>query len=651
MSLNQVSAKAGLNPLERSPTRFEKVCIDLYQASEGVVLVPTSITWDRGRDARSISTSSKDRSHEVILCATLTIDIDPKIEADLKRVHETSQPNRLVYCTTQSLTEHACDKIEASIRKLIPSVGSVVVLGQIQLIALAEQFEQTIRKHYSGEIHNIESALLSSPTVGSEPEKIGLRLALISQTGEDARLLRNNLSKRLVLEALDSSGSSTSGTLAVKISGNLHLARTIPSYYIDEILSQLQTDGLISLSEKKASITDDGKEFIRHIPGEASSRLLEGRTLVCESIKNLSGHTLTDDEYNKVWDSLQDGLSELFYSQGASIVRMVSTLITGENSEAVETSRGLLERLGDRLLPIFTEQTKASEIRQSVIDMFAEKNGAASQWLTQMCSVYVMMCSLGFEALSSQQITATLRSFNLVADTDVVLSLLCEGEDQHSAVSRIVAGWKAMGGKISLASPVLEEVAYHAWISEHSYITCIDKFSSMSDDESNHLIGNAFVRTFRNVANGLTDAKHWQQYINTFKGESDRDYGPILYLLKEEHGFTRLQDPGSEHNTFASQVGEFIEKRIAQDYKISPEELDFKQVDKSRRDGILLAGVLAARQAAQRSGVRETVIVLSSSKLLKASDLKFRENLGKPDAVVSPAALSCLGFYPIFTDG
>jgi hypothetical protein len=628
--------------LERSPTRFEKVCIDLYREAEGVTLVPTSTTWDRGRDAKSISVGAKTKSHDVILCATLTVDIDQKIEADLKRVFETSQPDRLVYCTTHSLTEHACDKIAAAVRILIPSVSSVAVLGQIQLVALAERYEATIRKHYSGEIQTIERALLSSPSTGSEPEKIGLRLALMSQTGEDARLLRNNLSRRLVLEALDSAGPSASGNLAVKISATLHLPRTIPAYYIDEILSQLETDKLISFSDSKAGISDQGKTLIRQIPGEASSRLLEGRTLVRESIKTLSGHSLTDDEYNKVWDTLQDGLAELFYSQGASIVKMVSTLITGESSTEIQTTRSLLDRLGDRLLPLFTEQTRASEIRQSVIDMFAEKDSRASQWLAQMCSVYVMMCSLGFEALSSQQITATLRSFNLVADTDVVLSLLCEQEDQHGAVVRIVSGWKAMGGKISLASPVLEEVAYHAWISEHSYATSMERLSSMSDDEANHLVGNAFVRTFRIVARGLTDPKHWHQYVSAFRGESERDYGPILHLLREEHGFTRLQDPAHEHNSFSNRVAEFISQRIAQDYKIPSEDLDFKQVDKCRRDGILLAGVLAARQAGQKSGSRETVLVLSSSKLLKAAGVEFRDSLGKPDSVVSPAALSCL---------
>jgi len=98
----------------------------------------------------------------------------------------------------------------------------------------------------------------------------------------------------------------------------------------------------------------------------------------------------------------------------------------------------------------------------------------------------------------------------------------------------------------------------------------------------------------------------------------------------------------TSHNAFAKAVSEFIGKRIAQDYKTSVDDLDFKQLDKCRRDGILLAGVLAARQAGRRTGLRETVLILSSSKLLKAPDIEFRETLGKPDAVVSPAALSCL---------
>ena len=40
---------------EESSTRFENICIDLYNQAEGAQLVPTSKSWDRGRDARSIS--------------------------------------------------------------------------------------------------------------------------------------------------------------------------------------------------------------------------------------------------------------------------------------------------------------------------------------------------------------------------------------------------------------------------------------------------------------------------------------------------------------------------------------------------------------------------------------------------------------------
>ena len=36
--------------LENNSIHFEHVCIDLYNAAEGVELVPTSRTWDRGRD-------------------------------------------------------------------------------------------------------------------------------------------------------------------------------------------------------------------------------------------------------------------------------------------------------------------------------------------------------------------------------------------------------------------------------------------------------------------------------------------------------------------------------------------------------------------------------------------------------------------------
>lgn len=627
---------------EDSPARFERVCIALYRDAEGVELVPTHKTWDRGRDARGISISTQGQALPGVLCATLSADVEPKVERDLRRLAETTATKAIIYCTSQALTEHACDKIEAKIRSMHPTVESVRILGQIQLVELGERFEDTIRRNYAAEISNIDRALFQT-TTSAEPESIGLRLALITQTGDDARTLRSELTKRLVLEAIhNSSGSQSSGRLAVMISAHLHLARSLSGDYVRQILSQLKAEDLVDFQDDRAGLTPAGNAFVKAIPQEASGKLLEGRVAVRNAIKTLSGHALLDDHYERVWNSLQDGLADLFYSHGAAIVRMVGSLITGERIRPETGERVLLERIGNRILGLFTEQTQAEEVRQAVIDMFSRKEYQAFKWLTQVCTVYVMMCSLGFEALSSQQVTRVLRNFYLVADSDVIISLLCDKEANHEDVDRVLRGWRALGGKLYMATPVLEEVAYHAWISEHEYTSTREFLDQLTDERVENLIGNAFVRTFKHLSPDIRNRKNWLNYISQYRGSAERDYSRIMEVLNDEYSFAKFPEVEDNHKEFADQVAKFLSSRASEDAGCAPADLDYRLLDKCRRDGLLVGKIKAARDSTRQSGARGTTIILSSARLLKEADEVFRNDLGDPDAVVSTAGLGTL---------
>lgn len=628
--------------LEDNPIRFEKLCLDLYSAAEGVELVPTSRTWDLGRDGRCISISGSGKEIVGVLCATLSTGIETKVEADIRRLVKTTATKAIVYCSSRSLTELACAKIEATIRELYPKIDSVRVLGQIQLMALGERFESILRHHYAAEIQNIEQALQIQPTASPEPEHIGLRLALITQTGDDARTLRSQLTRRLVSDNLNAKGPQTPGQLAVIISGQLHLPRSLSGNYISEISTQLESEGLVELQGEQIIITKSGIEFVNTIPEEAGIKLLEGRAAIRDAIKTLSGHALISDQYEKVWNSLQDGLSELFYSHGAAIVRMVASLITGERVKPEGTTLILLDKIGDHIGSLFSEPTQGSEVRQAIIDMFSEKDSSAFEWLTQICTVYIMMCSLGFESLSSQQVTRVLRNFRLVPDTDIIISLLCEREKNHPEVSRIISGWRQLGGKLLMATPVLEEAASHAWISERDFTSMGDQLTQISDSEADHLIENAFVRTFKSASKGLTTRKYWDRYISQYRGDTKWDYGRIMEILREEYGFDRLPDAEENYKKFPNQVKEILINKVSKGAKVNAEELDFRMQDKCRRDGVLFGAVLAARDLARESGVQTATIILSSSRLLKEADEIFRDELGQPDAVASTAALGCL---------
>jgi len=624
---------------ETSPIRFEKFCIDVLTEAEGIQMLPTSRSWDRARDAKALQNIA---NQTPVLCASLATDIDTKVRNDLQRLGKTTEVQALFYCSAVQLSEHAVDKLEAAIRNLLPTLGSVQVLGAIQLLELAERNETITRKHYEAEIRSVEQALTSEPALDDETQSIGLRLALTTQTGEDAHQLRSDLAKRLVAEALATSNHQTAEDIAASVSKRLHLPRPMSASFVSDILTQMEAAGLLTVKKREATLTTKGKSFAKEIPEEASEKLLEGRAAVYDAILRLSGHRLSDDIYNQVWDCLQDGLADLFCSHGSSVVAMVHGILAGDGDGPRGEERALLEGVGDKVAALFVDSTRGSEVRQAVIDMFSERDTEAFRWLTRTCLVYVMVCSLGLEALSATQVKKALNGVKLVADSDVVISLLCEGERNHHEMVRLVQGWRSLGGQLLAAPAVLEEVSLHAAISEYDYRAMEDRLDQMSDDDADHLIGNAFVRTFRSFGGGHRGRNKWQQYVRQFRGEEELDYANILEIIRDEYGFELLSDASETEAGFERQVVDFAAKRAAADSDCEPQELDPKTRGKCERDGKLIGAVHSARQAARRGGIGGTTLILSSAGTLRAAGHEFREKLGRPDLVVTGAALGFL---------
>lgn len=126
---------------EDSPLCFERLCVELYRAAEGVDFLPTAKTWGRDRDARGISTKCG-RPLPAELCATLAADLDEKVAADIRGLVETTNTECIIYCSFRPLTEQSCDKIETIICRLFPSVRAVRIVVQSRLVALIERCEE-----------------------------------------------------------------------------------------------------------------------------------------------------------------------------------------------------------------------------------------------------------------------------------------------------------------------------------------------------------------------------------------------------------------------------------------------------------------------------------------------------------------------------
>ncbi|MBK7908708.1 MAG: hypothetical protein IPJ78_19470 [Gemmatimonadetes bacterium] len=628
---------------ETSPLRFEALCLDLLGLQENAVFVPTSRTWDLGRDGRRVLQTES--SHHVV-CASLAQTLDAKVTADIERLEATTRPRSIVYCTSRELSEHTADILAAEIRKLSPSVQSVQVLYQMQLATMALTHESILRKHYQAELSNLESLFFGVSTPDVEAEKTGLRLALLTQTGDDAQALRDALARRLILEQLSAKGPQTQNAVLVSISGQLHLPRTISSAYGTSVVELLQTEGLIENRTGRLEVTAAGTAWLATLPSDAAPKLLEGKKLIHAALAKLTGFQLTPEEYDRVWDTFQDGIAQLFFVHGTATIRMVAAIESGRRVEDGEAALAIREKLAHRIGAMFGGLEKREAMQQAIIDLFSEKGTAAFDWLSEICAVYVMMCSLGLEPQSSASVTSVVRGITLLLDTDVILSLLSDGEVSHKETEQLLGGWRALGGTVLAPDPSLEEAAYHAWIAESDYVATSSYLPQLSDLEAEHVISNAFVRGFRAVSRGRLDRKTWERYIGQYRGSRPHDYSRVLAVLRDEYRVDRLPGFGSEidksTDSFYVSVLQFMITTLAAEMECESDDLDFRIRDKARRDALMLASLRAARAAFREQGRDGTLMAVSSARLIKMSDERFRTDLGDPDAVLSLGAVGTL---------
>lgn len=630
---------------ETNPIRFERVCIALYKAAEGISLVPTSYNYDKGRDARAIDIKSAPVSG--ILCATLSASLDSKVRSDISHLLKTTKTNSIVYCTARKLTERGCDELEKVIRQEYPGLEIVRVLSQVQLVALAEDHDEVLLANYPGEITNLQQTL----TIGESDTAAlhGLRLALATSVGDTADELRASLLERLLLETLAEHGPNSVNSLSARVASQLHLPSAPSAGYIQQGLEHLQAAGSVEYKAERWVITEGGRAKLE--AGEVpAQKLLEGRALIRNAIADLTGKPITDQMFSQFWNSFQATIADAFHEHGLNLVQSIRGIVEDDDHESKTTFRQLLEHVAQRASSGFTNAEQREEISQAVIDVFAERGSPAFDWLTEICSVYVMLCSLGLEARSARQISEALRSLSMIPDSDIVLSLLCEGEKNHPEVERIIRGWQALGGSVSVATPVLIEMAHHAWIAQRDYTATRHLFHKLSDLDAERVIVNAFVRSYWRMSQGRALDRHWQAYIRDYRGTRETDFSRVARILREEYGINALPEyieptVNPAPDSFEAKLSRFIRTRLAEDFECAVDELDYRTLDKARRDAQLLANVCEARRTL--SGHGQTPVIVSSARVLRQAAGTFNEEFGEPEAVITlPAVATLLALTP-----
>jgi predicted nucleic acid-binding protein len=617
--------------IDTNDHRFEEFARQTCSLEHGIEFVPTSRTWDRGRDGRT--TGSATSGFANLLCATLNREIDGKVEADLLRLTATSSPKHLIYCCSQPLSEHAIDVLDKSIRRHIPT-GSITIYGSEQLAHLAAKHSQVFEKSYPAEINSVRTSLLERTET---EDRIGLRLALITIGTDDGPALRREILRRTVLELLQSEGPQSAAMAAQTLSTELKLPRTLPHALIEGVLKKELREQTVTFTHDKWSLTAYGENSLSDVPPEATDYLLKGRLAIKEKLESLMGLPFVDSQYERVWSTLLDFLSALFYQNGLSVIQAIDAFLSGSQAAETPDLHHLLAD-GARKCAALLASTPETErrLQNAIVDTLTERSGPAFEWLTRTCERFVTLCCLGLESRSAQDLRAALIAHDVVLDSDVLLNYFCEGEPDHKATVNLLARWLQVGGRILLAPVVLEEVAYHSWISQTDFVQTEHLFGKLQHYELRRFIRNAFVRAFHAISKNV---HQWDVHISQFRGNSQTDYSKIKNRLQVRLAASILPDNYDEK--LAKDITAYSLREAARQKIIEVEDLEEDTRYKLGRDGRLLASVAQAR--ASSAEIRtNNVLLLSSSHILQKAELKFSGRLGKKSIVLSRAGFAYL---------
>jgi len=416
---------------DTSANRFERFCVDLLSEVHGIEYVPTSQSWDLGRDGRSTGRRPKEAP---FICCTLAGDLEKKLSGDIERLTSAAKPSKVTCCSAQRVSEHELEKLKAALTNRWASF-EIEVLGLDQLIVLGCRYPDSLRKWYRGELADLQDLIGVVDEASEQGQLTGMRLALTTQLTEDARELSSNLVENLILTALASSPRLNTAQIAQFASTKLRLPRQVQPHYFTKALGHLQQGALVTSTDGRFELSPAGQEELRKRASSGSRAILTGRHLVRDDLQHLLAFELADDEFNCLWKIIRDHLSTMFYDHGLSIASSIASVIDGKTTIQTHTSLSrALNCLREDVDAALAPSNRAPEIAQAVQDLFHETTSPTFAWLGTLCAVYVAICSLGLIPEAQDQILQRLREIDLLLDTDVVLSFLCEGERIHKSV-------------------------------------------------------------------------------------------------------------------------------------------------------------------------------------------------------------------------
>ncbi len=523
---------------EISPLRFEKFCIDLYAEFTGIELLPTSRSWDLGRDGRR---TQREQGKEYFLCVSTNDKWESKVKSDIEKLKcglcLVEEKIYVIIALNCDISEFTCEGIKAKVSGLFPEVEQTEVFYLSQLAKLAEDHAEIFIKHYLAELEDAKAVIEESTVNTIEVESVGLRIALSTELQEDATVLRRDLMRYLILATLKNGEKLNSPEIALQVSNLLHLGRSIGPTMLQAELERLLQLGYVNTDDNEVFYLDEkGKAAFHERNVKGADRLLQGRKIFKEAITCLVGSELPTEEFNIIWKRIEEVIANVFHIKGLHILRVLEAFAGYKTVPTHDADvREIIESLADDIassLSTLHSRAMINDFRQAIIDIFYGEESHAFEWLSSLCVVYISLLSLGLEPSACRMVQEQLGKMKLLLDTDVVLNFLCVGERHHNVTKLVLNKWLDIGGSLMCPNTVLAEATHHALNAEYEYDRIWRYLGEYTDEMAIRELDNAFVRSFRKVADGKCHPSNWSSYIKNFQGKTEDDSEPIASIRK-----------------------------------------------------------------------------------------------------------------------
>ena len=621
---------------EADAHRFEAFAVALTSVLEGRPIVQTSRSWDLGRDGRGVGSQ-----HGVFVLATLRTDVAKPLEDARRLKTKVRIIKRVYYVAARLVSEEVLEKHRLELQKLFGNKVQVDPIGGRQISDLVSngQAAAAFAKHYAGELGSITAALGAT---ASDPHAKHLELALATFGADNTQQLRHDLTSRLILGLLQQQPLSSAALVAgaARVLGVAAFSDSAIKHYC----ANLERNGQIAYIGREYTITNGGREKLAEGDVSVVNSGLYGIAVVRNAVEDSLSRKLPDQQWNSIWTALQEKLAYAFYIRGKQILDVISALLKGDGTSAVQRNAlsGLVEEVLRDVIDEYVAKPHTHQVLRAFQDAFlpGDRHGAF-EWLAGVAGRFAATCTLGLPSEVASTLTKTLKKIRCFFDTDIVVSYLCAHEPGHVAAHAFMDLSKRLETPVMVTEAVAEETARHAMKAYTDYRVRVASVTGKLEWYEIADLESAFTREFAHLRlEGKIGAGGWLNFIGRYAGEETRNRGPRQQpnitkmrrvLSGESFAIRAPKDSGAVEK-------QSIETTLYEDAMRRQPDANAGIVrEKARIDAEMLVTVAQAAAEAEGAGTGERYIVVTSASRLRSLPNTVRVALREPPEVISLA--------------